>query len=50
MLWAVVAAVLFTVARSQARSISPMPTQTIETLKEDAKWLKHPTTSGTTSS
>jgi uncharacterized membrane protein YqjE len=49
-LWAIIAAVLFTMARNQARTISPMPTQTIETLKEDAKWLKHPTASGTTSS
>ncbi len=49
-LWAIVAAALYSVGRNQARTISPVPTQTIETLKEDAKWLKHPTTSGTTSS
>lgn len=48
-LWAIAAAVLYSVARGQARTVSPVPRQTIETLKEDAKWLKHPTTSETTS-
>jgi hypothetical protein len=38
------------VGRSRARAVSPVPRQTIETLKEDAKWLKNPTASGTTSS
>jgi hypothetical protein len=49
-LWAIAAAALFAVGRSRARAISPVPRQTIETLKEDAKWLKNPTASGTTSS
>ena len=49
-LWAVIAAALFAVGRNQARTVSAVPRQTIETLKEDAKWLKHPTTSETTSS
>jgi uncharacterized membrane protein YqjE len=49
-LWAIVAAVLYSAARKQARTVSPVPRQTVETLKEDAKWLKHPTTSETTSS
>jgi len=48
-LWAVVAAALFAVGRSRARTVSPVPRQTIETLKEDAKWLKNPTASETTS-
>jgi F0F1-type ATP synthase assembly protein I len=49
-LWGIVAAALFVVARGQVRTVSPVPRQTIETLKEDAKWLKNPTASGTTSS
>jgi hypothetical protein len=49
-IWAVIAAVLFVVARGKAKEVSPMPRQTVETLKEDAKWLKNPTRSETTSS
>jgi hypothetical protein len=48
-IWAVIAAVLFLVARGKAKEVSPMPRQTVETLKEDAKWLKNPTRSETTS-
>ena len=48
-LWAVIAAVLFVVARGKAKDVSPMPRQTVETLKEDAQWLKNPTRSETTS-
>jgi len=49
-IWAVIAAVLFVVARGKAKDVSPMPRQTVDTLKEDAKWLKNPTRSETTSS
>jgi hypothetical protein len=48
-LWAVIAAVLFVAARGKAKDVSPMPRQTVETLKEDARWLKNPTRSETTS-
>ena len=48
--WGVVAAVLFSMGRSKAKEVSPVPRQTIETLKEDARWLKNPTASETTSS
>jgi hypothetical protein len=48
-LWAVIAAVLFVVARGKAKDVSPMPRQTVETLKEDARWLKNPTRSEATS-
>ncbi|MCP9985551.1 phage holin family protein [Streptomyces sudanensis] len=41
--WAVVAAVLFVLGRSRMREVSPKPEQTIETLKEDAQWARHPT-------
>ncbi|MFI5914447.1 phage holin family protein [Dactylosporangium sp. NPDC051541] len=48
-LWGIAAAALFATARNRAKDISPMPKQTVETLKEDARWLKNPTTSETTS-
>lgn len=43
-IWAVVGVVLFVTGRSQLKRVSPTPTRTIETLKEDAKWARHPTT------
>jgi hypothetical protein len=49
LLWAIIAAVLFVIARGKAKDVSPMPRQTVETLKEDAQWLKNPTRSETTS-
>jgi len=42
-LWAIVGAVTFTTGRKQAKSINPVPQQTVETLKEDAQWLRNPT-------
>jgi len=41
--WAVIGAVLFLVGRSKMRRVHPQPTQTLETLKEDAQWARHPT-------
>ena len=41
--YAVGAAVLFIQGRRRAQELNPMPEQTIETLKEDAQWAKHPT-------
>ncbi|MFD8555473.1 phage holin family protein [Streptomyces fradiae] len=37
------AAVLFLLGRSRMREVSPKPERTIETLKEDAQWARHPT-------
>jgi len=48
-LWGIATAVLFSMGRKQAKTVSPAPRQTIETLKEDAQWLKNPTESGMTS-
>ncbi|NYH51459.1 MULTISPECIES: phage holin family protein [Nocardiopsis] len=42
-LWAIAGAVLFTMGRKQMRQVSPKPERTIETLREDAQWAKHPT-------
>lgn len=42
-LWAIAAAVLALLGRNKMRQVSPKPEQTVETLKEDAQWAKHPT-------
>lgn len=41
-LWAVAGAVLYTQGRARLRTVKP-PTQTMESLKEDARWATHPT-------
>ncbi|WP_344496312.1 phage holin family protein [Streptomyces enissocaesilis] len=41
--WAVVGAVLFVKGRARMRTVSPKPEQTVQTLKEDAEWARHPT-------
>lgn len=43
-LWAAVAAVLAVQGRTRLKAVSPAPTQTAETLKEDAQWAKARTT------
>ena len=48
-LWAVAAAVLALVGRTEMKGISASPKQTVETVKEDAQWARHPRTSGQTS-
>jgi len=39
-LWAIVAAVLFVTGRKNLKSVDPKPQQTVDSLKEDAQWLK----------
>lgn len=39
-LWGVAAAVLATRGRKQLAEVNPKPEQTVETLKEDAQWVK----------
>ncbi len=41
--WAVIAAVLALSGRAQLRRINPQPERTVQTLKEDAQWARHPT-------
>jgi hypothetical protein len=41
-LWAVIGAVLYRKGRDRMRTVSPKPEQTLETLKEDAQWARHP--------
>jgi hypothetical protein len=42
-IWGIAAAALFVNGRKRMRTVSPVPQQTVETLKEDARWLRHPT-------
>ncbi|AZM57078.1 hypothetical protein DMA15_34705 [Streptomyces sp. WAC 01529] len=41
--WTVVAAVLYKTGRKRLRTVNLKPEQTVETLKEDAQWARHPT-------
>ncbi|MEU0490014.1 phage holin family protein [Nocardiopsis sp. NPDC006139] len=43
LVWAIVALILFVTGRKRMREVSPKPERTIETLKEDVQWAKHPT-------
>lgn len=40
--WAVVGAILAAAGRTQLRRVHPKPERTVETLKEDARWARHP--------
>ncbi len=42
-IWAVATAVLYQKGRAHMRSVSPKPEQTVETMKENAEWARHPT-------
>ncbi|WIM93528.1 phage holin family protein [Actinoplanes oblitus] len=42
-IWAVVAAVLYVTGKNRLKTVDPMPRRTVDTLKEDAQWLKNPT-------
>jgi Putative Actinobacterial Holin-X, holin superfamily III len=41
--WALIGIVLYSTGRSRMRAVSVKPERTIETLKEDAQWARHPT-------
>ncbi|WP_380164982.1 phage holin family protein [Jannaschia sp. R86511] len=48
-LWSVVAAVLGLQGRKKLQDAAPpVPTETVETVKEDVAWAKHPTSSART--
>jgi hypothetical protein len=42
-IWAVIATVLALRGRAQLRQVHPKPERTVQTLKEDAQWARHPT-------
>jgi uncharacterized membrane protein YqjE len=39
-IWALAGAVMFVMGRTALRDVNPKPEQTIDSLKEDAQWLK----------
>lgn len=41
--WGAVAGALYASGRSRLRTVNPVPSRTVGTLKEDAQWLKNPT-------
>jgi len=41
--WAVIGAVLYATGRKRLKTVDPVPRRTVDTLKEDAQWLKNPT-------
>lgn len=41
-LWGIIAGLMAFVGRMQLRRFSPKPQRTVETLKEDAQWVRHP--------
>ncbi|MDN3249683.1 MULTISPECIES: phage holin family protein [unclassified Streptomyces] len=42
-LWGIAAAVLYLKGRERMRAVSPKPERTVETMKENAEWVRHPT-------
>jgi hypothetical protein len=42
-IWGVVGAVLYASGRKKLKTVDPMPHRTVDTIKEDAQWLKNPT-------
>ncbi|MFJ1812309.1 MULTISPECIES: phage holin family protein [unclassified Streptomyces] len=41
--WAAIAAVLYQRGSTRMRTVAPKPEQTLETMKENAQWARHPT-------
>jgi hypothetical protein len=39
-LWAIVGGVLYSVGRKRMKDVDPVPRQTVETLREDAQWVR----------
>jgi uncharacterized membrane protein YqjE len=42
-IWAIIGAVLFVTGRNKLKTVDPVPHRTVDTIKEDAQWLKNPT-------
>ena len=42
-IWAAIGGALYVTGRNKLKTVDPMPHRTVDTLKEDAKWLKNPT-------
>jgi hypothetical protein len=41
--WGVIGAVLYMNGRKKLKDVDPTPRRTVDTIKEDAQWLKNPT-------
>jgi hypothetical protein len=39
-LWAIIGGVLYSVGRKRMKDVDPVPRQTVETLREDAQWVR----------
>lgn len=39
-LWAVIGGVLYAIGKNRMKDVDPVPRQTVETLKEDAQWVR----------
>jgi hypothetical protein len=42
-LWGIIGAVLYANGRKKLKDVDPVPHRTVDTIKEDAQWLKNPT-------
>jgi len=42
-IWGIIGAVLYLTGRNKLKTVDPVPHRTVETVKEDAQWLKNPT-------
>ena len=42
-IWGVIGAVLYMNGRKKLKDVDPTPHRTVDTIKEDAQWLKNPT-------
>ena len=39
-IWAIIGGVLYAVGRNRMKDVDPVPRQTVETLREDAQWVR----------
>jgi hypothetical protein len=42
-IWLLIGAALYATGRKRLKTVDPMPRRTVDTIKEDAQWLKNPT-------
>ena len=42
-IWLIIGAVLYASGRKKLKTVDPVPRRTVDTIKEDAEWLKNPT-------
>jgi hypothetical protein len=42
-LWAIIGGVLYATGRKRLKTVDAVPHRTVDTIKEDAQWLKNPT-------